>query len=90
MNLYQLEIPTRVRRQIDRLPGHYRQCVKAIIQQLASNPRPSNAKLLREKAEIYRIALDQYRIVYSIENEVLVVEVVKVGRKYGPEFYADI
>jgi mRNA interferase RelE/StbE len=90
MNSYQLEIPTRVRRQIDRLPGHYRQRVKAIIQQLPSNPRPSNAKLLREKGEIYRIALDQYRIVYSIENDVLVIEVVKVGRKYGPEFYADI
>jgi mRNA-degrading endonuclease RelE of RelBE toxin-antitoxin system len=45
--------------------------------------------LLREKEAIYRIALDQIRIVYSIEDEMLVVEVVKVGRKHGPEFYAD-
>jgi mRNA interferase RelE/StbE len=89
MNTYRLEIPTDVRRQIDRLPGHYRQRVKEIIQRLAVNPRPDNAKLLREKEAIYRIALDQIRIVYSVEDEILVVEVVKVGRKHGPEFYAD-
>lgn len=90
MNTHRLEIPYRVRRQIDRLPGHYRQRVKEIIQQLAMNPQPANAKLLREKEAIYRIALDQIRIVYSIEDEMLVVEVVKVGRKHGPEFYADV
>ena len=90
MNVYQLEIPTRVRRQIDRLPGHYRQRVKQVIQLLPSNPRPANAKLLREKEQIYRIALDQYRIVYSIEDEVLVIEIVKVGRKHAPEFYDDV
>ncbi len=90
MNAYRLEIPTHVRHQVDRLPGHYRQRVKEIIQRLSVNPRPGNAKLLREKAAIYRIALDHIRIVYSIEEEVLVVAVVKVGRKHGPEFYADI
>lgn len=90
MNVYRLEIPVRVRRQIDRLPGRYRQRVKEIIGQLAFDPRPSKAKLLREKEGIYRIAFDQYRIVYSIEDEILVIEVVKVGRKQGPEFYADV
>jgi mRNA interferase RelE/StbE len=88
--VYQLEIPVRVRRQIDRLPGRYRQRVKEIIEQLVIDPRPSKAKLLREKEEIYRIAFDQYRIVYSIEDEILVIVVVKVGHKQGPEFYADV
>lgn len=90
MNAYRLEIPTRVQRQIDRLSGHYRQRVKEMIRRLAIDPRPANAKLLHDKEAIYRIALDQIRIVYSIEDEILVIEVVKVGRKHGPEFYADI
>ena len=90
MSAYQLEIPNSVRRQIDRLPSHYRQRVKEIIRGLCENPRPANAKLLREEAAIYRVSLDQIRIVYSIEDEILVIEIVKVGRKHGPEFYADI
>lgn len=87
MSRYQLEIPVQVRHQVERLPGHYRQRVKDILQRLRDNPRPDNAKLLREKEQIYRIALDQIRIVYSVEDEILVVAVVKVGRKRGPEFY---
>jgi mRNA interferase RelE/StbE len=90
MRLYQLEIPKAVRRQIDNLPGRYRQRIKAIIQSLRTDPRPDNTKLLREKHQVYRIALDEYRIVYSIDDYVLIVEVVKVGRKHGPEFYAEI
>jgi mRNA interferase RelE/StbE len=90
MNRYQLEIPVQVRRQVERLSGHYRQRIKEIMQGLRNNPRPDNAKLLREKEQIYRIALDQIRIVYSVEDEILVIEVVKVGRKRGPEFYQDV
>ena len=77
-------------RQIEALPGRYRQRVRGIIASLAHSPFPSTTKLLRGKQNIYRIALDRYRIVYSIENDILVIEVLKVGAKSGPEFYADI
>lgn len=90
MSLYQLKIPKPVRRQIEKLPGRYRQQVLRIIGALASNPRPAGAKPLREQEGLYRLALDQYRIVYSIEDDILVIEVIKVGRKQGPEFYEEI
>lgn len=79
-----------MRRRIDALPGRYRQRVWRLIQSLASNPRPAGAKQLREREQMYRIALDDYRIVYSIEDDLLIIEVVKVGSKAGPEFYQDV
>ncbi|MCE7983852.1 MAG: type II toxin-antitoxin system RelE/ParE family toxin [Caldilinea sp. CFX5] len=88
--MYQLRIPKPVRRRIDALPGRYRQRVWRLIQSLASNPRPAGAKQLREREQMYRIALDDYRIVYSIEDDLLIIEVVKVGSKAGPEFYQDV
>jgi mRNA interferase RelE/StbE len=88
--VYRLSIPKPVRRRIEALPGRYRQRVWRLIQSLATNPRPPSAKQLREREQMYRIALDDYRIVYSIEDDLLIIEVVKVGPKEGPEFYQDI
>lgn len=88
--MYQLSIPKPVRRQIDKLPGRYRQQVWKMIGALTTAPRPADAKPLREREGLYRIALDHYRIVYSIEDDILLIEVVKVGRKQGPKFYEEI
>lgn len=90
MKPYQLEIKGRVFRQIAALPGNYRQRVKRLIATLATNPRPSNAKELRNLKDRYRIRIDQYRVVYRVEDDLLVIEVLKVGKKEGPEFYEDI
>ena len=48
------------------------------IHSLADNPRPPGCKKL-SGANKYRIRQGNYRIVYSIEDEKLVVYVVKVG-----------
>jgi len=90
MNVYRLNIPKPVSRQIEALPGRYRQRFWRLIQSLASNPRPAAAKLLRTGENRYRIRVDDYRLVYRIFDDVLIVEVVKVGQKEGPEFYQDV
>ncbi|MAF84733.1 MAG: type II toxin-antitoxin system RelE/ParE family toxin [Gammaproteobacteria bacterium] len=48
------------------------------IQGLADNPRPDGCKKL-SGLERYRIRQGPYRVVYSIEDEQLVVYVVKIG-----------
>jgi len=89
MKKYQLNIPATIRKQINNLPGRYRQRVQRLIAELALTPRPSHAKLLRNAQNRYRLRLDDYRIIYRIEDDMLLIEVLKVGRKDGPEFYED-
>ena len=48
------------------------------IQSLADNPRPPGCKKL-SGANKYRIRQSNYRIVYAIDDDKLVVYVVKVG-----------
>ena len=48
------------------------------IQSLSDNPRPPGCKKLSGSNK-YRIRQGNYRIVYSIENDKLVVYVVKIG-----------
>jgi len=87
---YWLKITTGVQHQIDRLPGHVRQRIKAIISGLTDEPRPADAQMMRGYPDRYRLSLAEWRIMYRVDDDTVVVEVLKVGRKYGPEFYTDL
>jgi mRNA-degrading endonuclease RelE of RelBE toxin-antitoxin system len=59
-----------VRQEIDRLPGNVRQRIKRTIVGLAFEPRPANASELEDElAGFWRTRLDDYRIIYSIDDE---------------------
>ncbi len=87
---YWLDISKRVHQQIERLPGYVRQRIRERISALADDPRPADAQLMRGYTDHYRLALAEWRIMYRVDDDVIVVEVIKVGRKHGPEFYIDL
>ncbi|MCU1228328.1 MAG: addiction module toxin RelE [Acidobacteria bacterium] len=49
------------------------------IQSLADEPRPMGAEKLAGRGDKYRILQGDYRILYEIEDDVLIVTVVKIG-----------
>ena len=57
-----------------------RQRVVERIAALADDPRPSGCTKLSGR-DAYRVRQGEYRIVYTVADEVLVVEVVKVGHR---------
>ena len=54
--------------------------IAARIGQLADDPRPAGCEKLSGQ-EKYRIRQGQYRIIYSVKDEELVVHVVKIGHR---------
>ncbi|MGB3563875.1 MAG: type II toxin-antitoxin system RelE/ParE family toxin [Thermoanaerobaculia bacterium] len=50
------------------------------IEGLADNPRPPGCQKLSGQ-DRYRVRQGEYRIVYSVEDEELIVYVVKVGHR---------
>ncbi len=48
------------------------------IQSLADDPRPPGAQKLSGR-EWYRIRQGRYRILYTVEDDVLVVQVIRIG-----------
>ncbi len=50
------------------------------IEDLAQNPRPTGSQKL-SGIELYRVRQGKYRIVYSIQDQELVVHVIKVGHR---------
>jgi len=50
------------------------------IEQLAENPYPEGSKKLKD-TNLWRITVSDYRIIYSIEKDELVIMVVKIGKR---------
>jgi mRNA interferase RelE/StbE len=80
--MYRVKIPKTVHHEIERLPGNIRQRVKKTIAGLAFEPRPPNASELEDElAGFWRIKLEDHRIIYSIDDDVITVEVVRVTKR---------
>jgi mRNA interferase RelE/StbE len=79
---YRLKVSRKVEREIERLPGNVRQRVRRAIATLVFDPRPKHATELEEElAGFWRIKIYAYRIIYTIEDELVVVEIMRVARR---------
>ena len=77
---YSIEIKQAAAKEIEKLSKQVLKRIIEKIESLAWEPRPSGCKKLSGE-EKYRIRVGRYRILYSIEEEILVVYVVKVGHR---------
>jgi mRNA interferase RelE/StbE len=76
---YKLRIKKSAAKELEAIPRKAdRKRVISRIEALADDPRPPGCKKL-SGSERYRVRQGAYRIVYSIEDDQLLVYVVKVG-----------
>jgi len=80
MENYKIEIKKSATKEIERLPRSILKRVLEKIQSLSEAPRPSGCKKLTAD-EKYRLRVGDYRILYSIEDDILVIYVVKVAHR---------
>lgn len=80
MALYKIYFKASVEKDLRSIPKKDLQKIIIKISSLAENPRPSGSEKLTG-LERYRIRQGIYRIVYSIQDKVLTVWVVKVGHR---------
>lgn len=78
---YRVEVSPSAARQLRKLDSPARRRVQAAIELLAVDPRPSGAKQLVGGSGEWRVRTGNYRIVYEINDGVLVVLVVAVGHR---------
>jgi mRNA interferase RelE/StbE len=78
---YKVSIKRSAVKEIETIPQKKeRQRIIRRIGQLAEDPRPPGSKKLSGNDK-YRVRQGSYRIVYSIEDNELIVVVVKVGHR---------
>lgn len=79
--VYRVEITSGAQAQIDRLDKSNLGRIENRIAGLASNPRPQGAKRLAGHASLWRIRQGDYRIIYTIQDSVVLVTVLRVGHR---------
>ncbi|WP_402464902.1 type II toxin-antitoxin system RelE family toxin [Isoptericola aurantiacus] len=77
---YRVEIQRRALKEIAKLDAKMRQRIGEAIDELATDPRPQGGKKLVGR-EAWRIRVGSYRVLYDIEDDVLVVRVVRVAHR---------
>jgi mRNA interferase RelE/StbE len=78
---YQIRITAKAQREIKALPRPIQDRVRSTIKALRDNPYPTGMQKLREVEGTYRIRVGDYRIVYAVEGQLLLVVVVTVGHR---------
>ncbi|RCJ40923.1 addiction module toxin RelE [Nostoc minutum NIES-26] len=78
---YQVEIAPAAVRQIKKLTPDIQQQVVQRLEELALEPRPDGVVKLSGSNSLYRVRLGAYRIIYQIQDNLLLVTVVKVGHR---------
>jgi mRNA interferase RelE/StbE len=77
---YKIEIKRSAAKELEQLPPKDRARVATRIQSLAADPRPPGAEKLSGQ-ERYRVRQGNYRILYEIQDDLVVVVVVKIGHR---------
>ena len=77
---YRLEFSSAADRQFRKLPKEVQTRLKPHIDALANNPRPPGVEKLRGE-EGYRLRVGDYRVLYEIHDDILLILVIKVDHR---------
>jgi mRNA interferase RelE/StbE len=80
VSAYRVEVLPAAVRSIRKLPPDAKRRIQAVIDLLADEPRPPAAKKLTGRPE-WRVRTGDYRVLYRIQDEILLVVVVDAGHR---------
>lgn len=78
---YSIHLSPGAARQLRKLDGSARRRIQAAIELLADETRPAGAKMLVGGDGEWRVRTGDYRIVYEIHDDILVILVVALGHR---------
>ena len=80
MSAYRIELRPAAARDLRKLGPQVRRRVQGAIALLAQDPRPPGARALQGRPGL-RVRVGSYRIIYTVEDDVLLVVVVRLGHR---------
>lgn len=80
MEKYKIEFKKTAAKELNSLPNREIKKIVVAINLLVENPRPTISKKL-SGSERYRLRIGDYRILYEIENQVLIIYIVKIAHR---------
>jgi len=77
---YKVSLKKSVIKILTKINEPYYSNLKDAIFNLAENPRPNGCKKLKGR-DAYRIRVSDYRIIYEINDEILLIDIIELGHR---------
>lgn len=84
---YSVEFSKVARKQFKKLPSDVQKRIETKIKDLAIKPRPNGVKKIQGEDNSYRVRVGDYRVVYDIFDDILLITVIRV--KHRSQVYQD-
>ncbi len=78
--MYRIEVKRSAQKELAQISPPYNKRIIEAIDTLATDPRPAGVKKLKGE-EAYRIRVADYRIVYTIQDTIKIVEIQRIGHR---------
>ena len=79
--MYEIEWKRGAVKELKRLPEHVVSRVYQAVDELARNPYPSGVVKLSGSERTYRIRVGDYRVIYTVEERILLIEIIRVRHR---------
>lgn len=81
MASYQVEFCRKAEKELRRVDSRYVSRLLEVAESLANEPRPLGSKKLVGSERTFRVRVGDYRLIYEIEEEKLIILVVRVRHR---------
>ncbi|MDP3875778.1 MAG: type II toxin-antitoxin system RelE/ParE family toxin [Methylobacter sp.] len=81
MACYSIEFKKSAKKALLDLPKPVVKAVSQLIDSLSENPYPDGCKKLFGFDQTYRVRTGNYRVIYSVFNEQLIIQILKIGHR---------
>ncbi len=78
--MYKVRVERKAQKKLSKIPEPYYSNIKAAILDLGNDPRPKGCKKLKGR-DGYRTRVADYRIIYEIQDSILLVDVIDLGHR---------
>lgn len=78
---YRIDLGRRAAKALDAIDAPQRRRIMAAIDRLSDNPRPAGCVKLTGRTNEWRVRVGDYRVVYEIHDDRLLVLVIEVGHR---------
>jgi mRNA interferase RelE/StbE len=81
MKRYTVVLTQTAEKELQKLPVRIIEKIIKLLKSLEENPRPSGCKKLKGYKNLWRVRIGNYRIIYDIDDIILLVDVREIGHR---------
>ena len=81
MPRYEIVFAHSARKELQAISHTVAERILGKVELLASNPRPSGCKKLQGHSSLWRIRVGEYRVIYSIDDDNLIIDISVVRHR---------